>query len=499
MLLDDETRKNVEISISYARSADAFKYLRCDPSTLKPSEIPHSPTIITGVAEELKHLTRVFTVQGDIEGISKDIERCLQLVWPTLVPWLDFLHPMHCIRNARSSLIPLTDLCGFFRSIYALEDSTAQKLRAESQRLCDLLFNLWLHFDTYNAGESTDVLCCLYMLGEAVREALYVAGFKGHLFKVDDDTCSKEEDSHQLCPAYISPVCASAALSAVRYHPRRLYRKAMVQVRLALEEDSESGLAAAGNQILAIIELATEVVPLLKPAHDIVCDLVSLMRALASRDGGAQWTAGVGLILMALWQSARDERPIVWALRAGLLPLVLALPDGGQKATVLDGILASAYRVRVLRALSSDGQIPAISPSKIGENPFKSPDAWLEGRMKLMNDQYRDICDNVEYIYDAVHASTLLIARKIANELIGRRTRRTAEREQKKQFTWMHARMQREGLHETDTCPTWHTQIYFARPYEGGNHRYATILRAVPEGADLVFHSQQSRDPFRQY
>ncbi|KAI5896685.1 uncharacterized protein SCHCODRAFT_02491818, partial [Schizophyllum commune H4-8] len=433
MLLDDESRKDVNISRRYARSLDAFKYLRCDPSTLNPSEIPHSP-IITGVPEDLRHLITIFTVQRDVEGIGKDIDKCIQLVWPTLVPWLDFLHPKHRIRNARPSMIPLTDLCSVFGSIYALEDSAAQKKRAESQNLCDLLFDLWLHFDTYHVGESTDVLYCLHMLGDAVTEAMFVAG-KDRRWEAEGGTRSEQESICQVSPPYISPVCAPAALSAVRYHPRRLYRKALVQIRLALAEAPESVPTAASIQILALTRLAMEVIPLLKPAHDIICDLVSILRTIASRDDGAYWTTGVALIVATIWVSARDERPIVWALRAGFLPLALGMPETGQKATILEAILGNAYHVRVLRALSLDGQIPAIFPSRPGDNPFTSSDAWLECRVKLMNDAYRDICDNVEYIYDAVLASMLHIARKIANELIGRRTRKTAARERKGHVT----------------------------------------------------------------
>ncbi|KAI4525536.1 hypothetical protein K525DRAFT_191275, partial [Schizophyllum commune Loenen D] len=430
MLLDDETRKNVEISISYARSADAFRYLRCDPGMLKPSEIPHSPIII-GVPEELRHLIRVFTVQRDVEGIGEDINRSLQLVWPTLVPWLDFLHPKHRIRNARPSLIPLPDLCSVFRSIYALEDREAQKKRAASQHLCDLLFDLWLHFDTYNAGESTDVLSCLHILGDAVTEAIFVGG-KDRRWEAEGGTQSKPGGNRwQVFPPYISPVCAPAALSAVRYHPRRLYRKALVQVRLALAEAPESVPTAASIQILVLTRFAMEVLPLLKPAQDIICDLVSILRTIANRNHGAYWTTGVALVLAAFWESARDEKPIVWALQAGFLPLALGMPETGQKAAILGAILKSAYHVRVLRALSSDGPITAISPSRLGEHPFTSADAWLECRVKLMNDAYRDVCDNVQYIYVAVLASMLHIAQKIANELIGRRTRRTVARERR--------------------------------------------------------------------
>ncbi|KAL1711059.1 hypothetical protein EV121DRAFT_191347 [Schizophyllum commune] len=342
MLLDDETRKNVEISISYARSADAFRYLRCDPGTLKPSEIPHSP-IILGVPEELRHLIRVV-----------------------------------------------------FRSIYALEDREAQKKRAASQHLCDLLFDLWLHFDTYNAGESTDVLSCLHILGDAVTEAIFVAG-KDRRWEAEGGTQSKPGGNRwQVFPPYISPVCAPAALSAIRYHPRRLYRKALVQVRLALAEAPESVPTAASIQILVLTRFAMEVLPLLKPAQDIICDLVSILRTIANRNDGAYWTTGVALVLAAFWESARDEKPIVWALQAGFLPLALGMPETGQKAAILGAILKSAYHVRVLRALSSDGPITAISPSRLGENPFMSADAWLECRVKLLNDAYRDVCDNVQ-------------------------------------------------------------------------------------------------------
>ncbi|KAI5822704.1 hypothetical protein K523DRAFT_287746 [Schizophyllum commune Tattone D] len=392
MPLTREQREKVEQLKAYALSTDAFLYLRIDPCTREDRKNPDS-LIVDGVLEDLRRLGALFWSQIQAKKVFHEVTRSLQLIWPTLVSWLQLLHPSPATQTSLS-LLSLHSMCSLLAALYSLQ-GPAQKLRAESQGLCNLVFRLWLHFDEY-VTEETDVVHCLGDLGLAVREAIFVDG-KDRIREIIGDRSPGNDEINELYAAHISPVCATAVLAAVRYHPRRVYRQALAQIRLALARHT-SVSPAVTQQLQALAEIACNVLPLLRPTRDIVHGFVSLMHTIMGREGGATWGSGVGLILAAFWSNAKDESSMVWALRAGILPLLLDAEDEKEKREIVAVILRNAYRIRVLRAMCADGGIPSFEGSGLQDDTcFQTRvDGWLQMRMNLMQAAYREVCANPE-------------------------------------------------------------------------------------------------------
>ncbi|KAL1700598.1 hypothetical protein EV121DRAFT_213846 [Schizophyllum commune] len=346
MPLTREQEEKVPRLKAYALSTEAFSYLQINPCTQEFHDNADS-SILDGVLEDFRRLGTLFWLQIQTkEGLDE-------------------------------------------------ETGPSQELRAGSQGLCNLLFRLWLHFDEY-VTEETDVEHCLVDLGLAVREAIFVDG-KDCIREIVGDRFPGNEEMDELYAAHLSPVCATAVLAAVRYHPRRVYRQALAQIRLALARHA-SVSPAVTQQLQALAEIACNVLPLLRPTRDIVHGFVSLMRTIMGLEGGATWGSAVGLILAAFWSNAKDESSMVWALRAGILPLLLDAEDEKEKRAIVADILKNAYRIRVLRAMCAHGGIPSFEGSGLQDETYAHTrvDGWLQMRVSVMQDAYREICANPE-------------------------------------------------------------------------------------------------------
>ena len=72
--------------------------------------------------------------------------------------------------------------------------------------------------------------------------------------------------------------------------------------------------------------------------------------------------------------------------------------DEKEKRAIVADILKNAYRIRVLRAMCAHGGIPSFEGSGLQDDTCSHTrvDGWLQMRVSVMQDAYREICANPE-------------------------------------------------------------------------------------------------------
>ncbi|KAI4519588.1 hypothetical protein EV122DRAFT_208467 [Schizophyllum commune] len=264
--------------------------------------------------------------EGPGSGIQKEMTHCVQALWPTLVLWLDFLHPMHHAHTDRRELVPVTLLCVMLAHCFE-PDPPMYELRKHTPLLYKLLFTIWLRFDKF-INSRTDVHLCLIRLHSAVRWSMWDT--HRNTFMHAGKTMTTEEIK-QIVDENSSPYCVPAALAVVDNHPRRFYRLVMGQLVLladaTLATRRAQAVDAMDDGIIALGEFARELFP--QPAHsrDVVVGLVQVTQKLLDAPNRIGWTAARNIpsVLNSIW--ATDDRglTVAWALRAGVLPLLTRL------------------------------------------------------------------------------------------------------------------------------------------------------------------------------
>ena len=97
-----------------------------------------------------------------------------------------------------------------------------------------------------------------------------------------------------------------------------------------------------------------------------------------------------------IWMTCYDGRSVAWALRAGVLPLMVALNAEEETTMVSDALFAitgKACHVRVIRALrSSDGGEVMSFRGSVFRKPeeLEELDRWLKGRADLWYWEYQN-------------------------------------------------------------------------------------------------------------
>ncbi|TRM58375.1 hypothetical protein BD626DRAFT_634061 [Schizophyllum amplum] len=186
---------------------------------------------------------------------------------------------------------------------------------AQTPQIYRLLFDLWLKINMYS-HDFPHALERIELLFVTIKPALLGRGAP-----------AKVAARQPVQPSDADPIAPEMAFAITGHSPRRFYRRLVHLVDL---------LVRAARGILLECELDVD------------------------GPGDAQEAAEAAFtVLLGMWQTAEDRRSLVWALRDGLLNLVVELnttrPTYGTRL-LLDWISQQAIYVKVLRALSPGGQ-----------------------------------------------------------------------------------------------------------------------------------------------
>lgn len=100
-------------------------------------------------------------------------------------------------------------------------------------------------------------------------------------------------------------------------------------------------------------------------------------------------------VLRGIWHTAQDERALAWAIRDGIVPLLLTIYDTKDRSgasEMLGYIAVRSIHVSVLRALSLTGDAAII-----GRGGFRNPEIprlVIDGRTSIMCRTYRKVCSS---------------------------------------------------------------------------------------------------------
>ena len=92
----------LDLHARLSRPTIGFKHLLIDPTTIDDHNWELNSPEVRSVARELEYLADAVKIQVQpglpleaLQIFEEAYNRCMVALWPTLILWLDFLHPMH--------------------------------------------------------------------------------------------------------------------------------------------------------------------------------------------------------------------------------------------------------------------------------------------------------------------------------------------------------------------------------------------------------------------
>ncbi|TRM58395.1 hypothetical protein BD626DRAFT_511736 [Schizophyllum amplum] len=368
------------------RSPHVFDPLRASPADIRHRDSPSSTvTRAEGSLAALGHvLILVSRWQNTTAGVKPNmlpgeyinwirprLEVILRDIWLDLLTWIDFIHPKHRARaSAGSNTMRIVILSRLLQHI--------------DPHLYTMLFDLWLRFDAYFAhpeglGDDQASDCFTRLVKTIYDYAIWGAG------ALDPSYNAQSADT----------VALQAALSAVGHHPRRLYRHAIRNAEISAASvirlpASSAGMRQAALKFHLTITglLADRLMPIPNHARDATIALVHLLRTLSTSATGKEAATLVCGLLHSVWRTADDRRTMVWALRAGVSPLMRDLQievSSSHTVNAIDLVVHFSAGVNVLRALAAGAR---DNPHADGEETLgfldAEAEAWGKARISLL-------------------------------------------------------------------------------------------------------------------
>lgn len=326
----------------------------------------------------LRTLTDVVVLpQHWLTPLLEPIHACLREIWFSLVPWIEYVHPMHHVGTRRQvQILPVT-LTRFFFSLFPMKAAISDLLE-QTPQMYGMLFDLWLHLDVYLAGSdrSSHLFDFVNWLGNVI---LYFAVWIGGEYQAS------------LALEYVDGVAIEGARWIVKDRPRAFYRLVVAHARRLLDalpdaENQGQLLSFMAKQIRVLTIFTDPLLPIPCMPRDVVLDLVSILRKLQPLASAHVTAVDVCVALHAIWQTAEDARSLLWALRAGVLPLIIALDrEESLRGTsaCLRFVAASTSDVGVARAM------PVVDWHGVLPDGMKYA---LQERLQLARATYRKVC-----------------------------------------------------------------------------------------------------------
>ncbi|KAL1699765.1 hypothetical protein EV121DRAFT_215562 [Schizophyllum commune] len=270
-------------------------------------------------------------------------------LWPSIITWIDYVHPIHRPRRQRRANCPFNALACVFYGLFSI-NHLLRDLLDKTPRLYQLLFDLWVNLDRYcslpRALITERRLSLLFM---AMQPALHPdtappvwnkAGFKS-LEMTGFDEVAKE-----------------AILWPVKHRPHLFFQRVMRVLELCVgallpDADTWTGFGRVFvDQLVLVGELASRDIPTPSHTRKTVRSAVSILRYLITNVDETDFPEALFSFLKAIWKSAEDHRSLLWALRAGAFEMFLAFQTKRQTTFVRDlGIWLMQQGIARIRCL----------------------------------------------------------------------------------------------------------------------------------------------------
>lgn len=151
---------------------------------------------------------------------------------------------------------------------------------------------------------------------------------------------------------------ANEALASVDYRPRHLYRLAVAGLQMCVDSSESRATRAAWDKLMLISPFALDMVRLPHHPRDVVKSLARQAHRFQETPGRENVASLTCSALQIILESAGDDRPIVWALREGILHMMVeknedgATSPPGQLSGTIRLIMQRSIFLRVARALA---------------------------------------------------------------------------------------------------------------------------------------------------
>ncbi|KAI4519841.1 hypothetical protein K525DRAFT_271352 [Schizophyllum commune Loenen D] len=375
------------------RSPRLFDHLRAVSPTLPSgSRLNFDSRSVTLVLRNIHTLQDALRLPTDFsEAVACSVRR----IWHHLIPWLDYLHPMHHVGTERLKDIPVDTMCEIFRRLLRMKPILLD-LFVQTPLVYGLLFVLWLRVGDYTSSPSArkSVFSCADLLDEAVlKHASWQSGVSPAVvdYKLVDQSALE------------------GARWATRDHTRKIYTRLISHCRMILEEIPQGATPTARMDLLGSlrnklnsIQLFTEpLAPVSTMPREVMVSLVDLLRAMRSLAAEAAGSPasenamadeirsvadGICFTFTSIWKNSEDRRALVWSLRAGVLPLIIAL-HREQKTLRVTEVL------RVIATETVYAEVAREQPEIASEELLESAaTAVVRERLELARVSYQKAC-----------------------------------------------------------------------------------------------------------
>ncbi|KAL1745149.1 hypothetical protein HDZ31DRAFT_37015 [Schizophyllum fasciatum] len=308
----------------------------------------------------------------------------MRRIWPSLIPWLEFLHPGngHVPLNLPESLDYINVLIpvygAFFQPAVHLE---LLDLLLATPSIYRMLMDHWLHLPQYKGHgkryfERLDFFDSIWELVCAFRNAMLRAPSESHVDQARIDAVIKEQ----------ALVVADSRLYS-------LYESAIDVLRVCLDVAYEAEYCERviyGH--ISTIQMFACDVPMLHCPRELVRSIVQLASRLPREDQRCMICNLMGTI----WYFADNTRPMTWAIRDGILPLMLANNQNGDISYVFNLLARRSVNLPVARVLGLNGGPPSFSAAGLTDNTeyVTSLDGEILRRVEIARSLYARACSN---------------------------------------------------------------------------------------------------------
>ncbi|KAI5894951.1 uncharacterized protein SCHCODRAFT_02746394 [Schizophyllum commune H4-8] len=327
---------------------DTFQELQVDPFVLNEHQRQSKDPRVVGAMTAIRAITRVVAYtdgEPENQALFDATMHCTRRLWLSLVRWLDFIHPKQQFIPFNMQVAEV--LACAYDSLYAVKRSSFDLIE-QTPQVFSLLFDLWLHFPEYTNTTvhfDSQALVIFESIAEAIAKLTYypdVATFQAH-----------------------SPAIREAMLMT-RMLPSHFYRCAVRNLQYCKDAEGVLEPDMCSSQFRALNYLAQSTMPIPLHSRETIHLLVQLLREanLGTDESTKLPGAYACLLLHKIWSTAEDDRSLVWALRMGVLPLMMKLSAGGQTTAGLSALSAYIFKRSVFLPVARVlGEIhPAITP-----------------------------------------------------------------------------------------------------------------------------------------
>ncbi|KAL1760345.1 hypothetical protein FB107DRAFT_245640 [Schizophyllum commune] len=366
--------------IPLVSSESTFQGLLEDPFLLPQNEWTiSSPT----VAQAITHLLEI----QDLFGVKKPWDshlhgplfKTLERIWFSFVAWIDFLHPSsdYVERDSEHITTIIILLSHMMKRKKALSH-----LLALTPRLYAHTMWLWLHNPTFVHDNVS--------LRLTDNERLFM-----WITVTVMDLCGLAHDDNEHTTWDVT--ATFEGLMAIENKPRRLYKlavrcatKLFDTIRHLDEEHIETALMALEQHITLIHSFARNVLPIDNHQREVVGELLDLALSIHSFEPGHDAAIEVFTVLCDIWQTAKDNRPLIWALKGGAFALMVGIArvSGDYNEFTFDDIpphvAARTAHISVLRAFKAHKGFASFSSMAelFDEEDMKSLESTVRTRMR---------------------------------------------------------------------------------------------------------------------